>query len=59
MCVAAGVRAVGVVVVQVFVEVASECGELWDERAGEAGSPAFRRSGSRRSWLMLHLRIER
>ena len=41
MGVAAGVGAVGVVVGQVFVEVASEGGEFGDERAGEACSPAF------------------
>jgi hypothetical protein len=35
------VRAVGVVVAQVFVEVAAQGSELRDERAGEAGSPAF------------------
>jgi len=35
------VRAVGVVVGEVLVEVASEGGELGDEGAGEAGSPAL------------------
>jgi len=41
----AGVGAVGVVVVQVFLEVASECGELGREGAGEAGWSAFLEDG--------------
>ena len=38
---ASGVGAVGVVAVEVFVEVALECGHLGHQRAGEGGSPAF------------------
>ena len=45
MGVAAGVGAVGVVVVKEFVEVASEGGELGYQRTGEAGAPAFLKDG--------------
>jgi hypothetical protein len=43
--VAAGVRAVGVVVVKELVEVASERGELGHEGAGEVGAPTFLEDG--------------
>lgn len=42
---AADVGSVGVVVVEVLVEVASEGGEFGDERAGDAGAPAFLEEG--------------
>ena len=45
MVVAAGVCAGGVVVVEVFAEVAPQRGEFGYERAGEAGSPAFLEDG--------------
>lgn len=45
MGVSAGVRAVGVVVGEVLVEVAAQGGEFGDERAGEAGAPAFLEDG--------------
>jgi hypothetical protein len=39
------VGAVGVVGVEVFVEVALEGGHLGDERAGEGGAPALFEDG--------------
>ena len=41
-----GVAALEVVVAQVSTKIATQCGELWHQRAGEGGSPAFFEHGA-------------